>query len=586
MEFVIQMPSVPQPKLSPQKHVSRGLRRAAGIENVDWNPNHDICTADAVPVAKEAERQYLYARNRRLVGRLLELERPTVTKKMGDFLASEAGVIALASHISRANCADEQEAMKASKAADLLGFNPDVIRIVHSHIVPTMRELLSALHADSRVAVFDFVRTVNSTLKSNFVGTVAAFTETNAYDLLMEYIHLPAIEDLLCTAIACKLTTMETKLLVFGHLADIEFFARLGAVMCNTNGDEKTATSCAHLICSLTVIMEKEECGNLLMRQIVQSSGLIDRCLLVMCDTDLVDTAQKRACARVLAQLVASTGRAMMDQYRSLWTQFVPLPTIVGELGSLAPIVREQLLPCVPTFCEMFVYLQHLSPPVAMTYRMNMLLLITEVCRVYTVEVLEHMPMHFWAELVNTFFALPNNNIFHQQFMRIVFMALRTNHEASLRCLLQQGKFVTRIIGLIDERPRKASRGVAMLICNGLRLNADMRQPEEYARKFLHDHFLWPAFVDQLWQETWTISQPTGKPATAATANIPQPQTIDIDLGSDYATNLGFVGDLVISPTRKQRKASKKKSRLIAKRSSSNLLVALETAGAPAGTVV
>ena len=76
----------------------------------------------------------MVARNRSLIGRLLDLDRPIITGKIADFLSSETAAIALASHVSRADCGNEIEARRCDRAARLISENNELSQVLHTHL--------------------------------------------------------------------------------------------------------------------------------------------------------------------------------------------------------------------------------------------------------------------------------------------------------------------------------------------------------------------------------------------------------------------------------------------------------------------
>eukprot|EP01083_Nonionella_stella_P193221 713866_1 len=121
-----------------------------------------------------------------------------------------------------------------------------------------------------------------------------------------------------------------------------------------------------------------------------------------------------------------------------------------------------------------------------------------------------------------------------------------TNHESTLKLVVQKYKFLSKAIKICKVKTSPAStRGVLLRCLNALRLHSQTLSPTSFLRHYLDSHDGWKDFQKEL--KAMTIEQqkpgggiavPNGVLQGAATAT-PQ-ATIDVDLGSAFAAELGF----------------------------------------------
>jgi len=170
--------------------------------------------------------------------------------------------------------------------------------------------------------------------------------------------------------------------------------------------------------------------------------------------------------------------------------------------------------------------------------------------------------------LVDLLFAYPENNLYQIQFYRLLHSLCMTNHEGALKIVVQKTKFVGRAIKAIKNDPTASNKGVLLRCLNALRLLSQSLSSHSFLRHYLDSHDGWKAFQDTLRKITMEQQRPGG--------GIPMPQAgptpgmlnsgvsglveainsnpliagegggekeegeIDIDLGSEYAADIGF----------------------------------------------
>ncbi|OQS02112.1 hypothetical protein THRCLA_05493 [Thraustotheca clavata] len=207
-------------------------------------------------------------------------------------------------------------------------------------------------------------------------------------------------------------------------------------------------------------------------------------------------------------------------------------------------------------------------------FRMDLIQMVEELVR-NDPALLEHFTFETWQALVFWFLQFPHNNLYQGIFCRLIFSAIRTNDESILRPLLQKLKLVTTLIKAYHNED-KAARGYIIYCCNLLRLQASAVAPDAYIRTFLGSHAKWHQFEPELRTITSAmvvkglgINVPTSMSrygGYSGYTSIPDPPEFvpGIDLGSDFAQNLGFIDDLpwpVDTSDSEKKKKKKKKNK-------------------------
>jgi len=120
-------------------------------------------------------------------------------------------------------------------------------------------------------------------------------------------------------------------------------------------------------------------------------------------------------------------------------------------------------------------------------------------------------------------------------------------------------------------------------MCNYLRLTADTLAPSAYLKNFLSSHEQWKEFVPVLRDETirqmvtnyaapvgghinpFAIHDTFGMYSSATKCRAITPDQVDIDLGSEYANNLGFdeAAPYAVPQSGKKKRKSRKKRQAV-----------------------
>uniref|UniRef100_A0A7S2SV84 Uncharacterized protein n=1 Tax=Rhizochromulina marina TaxID=1034831 RepID=A0A7S2SV84_9STRA len=238
------------------------------------------------------------------------------------------------------------------------------------------------------------------------------------------------------------------------------------------------------------------------------------------------------------------------------------------------------------------------APPMT-ALRVVILRLIADMISVNATN-LDYLPLETWRIMSTLFFQYPHSDMMHCQFYRILFAALRSNHEASLKELLQKCRFIAHLISRTSEAPTgPTSDGVELVIrrtnatghmlrfCNAIRLQAALLPPSAFLRQFLQSHSTWRQLLPDLLavtarqsqkglgiavQETeegnlYGLSSPLhmrnsmGDITIEAFGEVDALSPESVGLGSEYARQMGFDGEVDWSGSPPRRKKCKKKSK-------------------------
>jgi hypothetical protein len=150
-----------------------------------------------------------------------------------------------------------------------------------------------------------------------------------------------------------------------------------------------------------------------------------------------------------------------------------------------------------------------------------------------------------WPGICDLLFEYPENNMLHVQFYRLIHSLCITNHEPTLKVVVQKCKFLSRAIKICCTLDKPCStRGILLRCLNALRLHSESISPHSFLRHYLESHDGWKGTQDEINRMTIEqeqrgggISVPT---VTGDKSVITSKSDIDIGLGSEFAISLGF----------------------------------------------
>jgi hypothetical protein len=185
------------------------------------------------------------------------------------------------------------------------------------------------------------------------------------------------------------------------------------------------------------------------------------------------------------------------------------------------------------------------------------------------------IPMNPWPGLCILLFDYPENNMFQNQFFRLLLALCLSNHEPSLKVVVQKSKFISRSLPMFQNPKRKASvRGVLIRCLNALRLASQTLSPQSFLRHFLESHDQWKSFQVELTRLTMEQVIPGGG-FVVPSAVVGNSDHHDLDLGGSFAVDLGFPitkqkyiedpdeNHLEASPKSDKKKKKKKKKKSV-----------------------
>ena len=110
-----------------------------------------------------------------------------------------------------------------------------------------------------------------------------------------------------------------------------------------------------------------------------------------------------------------------------------------------------------------------------------------------------------WPALCELVFQYPENSMYQFQFYRLLHALCRTNHEPTLKLVVQRCKFLSRAIrafrgGVVDSGAATSNRGVLLRCLNALRLHSQSLSQHSFLRHYLESHDGWKVFQDDLKQ--------------------------------------------------------------------------------------
>lgn len=149
-----------------------------------------------------------------------------------------------------------------------------------------------------------------------------------------------------------------------------------------------------------------------------------------------------------------------------------------------------------------------------------------------------------WPGICDALFMYPENNMLQVQFYRLIHALCATNHEATLKLVVQKCKFVSRAIKECKLESLPSTRGVLLRCLNALRLHSQSISPNSFLRHYLESHDGWKGFLETLRKTTLEHERKGGGIAVPLSMGddikITAHEDINIDLGSSFAADLGF----------------------------------------------
>ena len=103
-----------------------------------------------------------------------------------------------------------------------------------------------------------------------------------------------------------------------------------------------------------------------------------------------------------------------------------------------------------------------------------------------------------WPGLCDFLFDYPENSLYGIQFYRILHAICMTNHEKTLKIVVQKCKFLSKAIKECKNKISRSNRGVLLKCLNALRLHSQSIGPYCFLRHYFDSHDGWKAFETDL----------------------------------------------------------------------------------------
>jgi hypothetical protein len=104
-----------------------------------------------------------------------------------------------------------------------------------------------------------------------------------------------------------------------------------------------------------------------------------------------------------------------------------------------------------------------------------------------------------WPGICDLLFDYPENNMYQYQFYRLIHGLCATNHEKTLKLVVQKCKFLSKAIKICSAKSEPSSaRGVLLRCLNALRLHSQSISTHSFLRHYLESHDGWKNFQDEL----------------------------------------------------------------------------------------
>lgn len=158
----------------------------------------------------------------------------------------------------------------------------------------------------------------------------------------------------------------------------------------------------------------------------------------------------------------------------------------------------------------------------------------------------ENVVYNPWPGICDALFNYSENNMLQFQFYRLIHAICITNHEATLKLLVQKCKFLSRAIKVCRDPCPCSTKGILLRSLNALRLHSQSISSHSFLRHYMDSHDGWKSYKDELVKVTMNqqqkgggIAVPSGAGRESVTFTV---ESINIDLGSQYASEMGFGG--------------------------------------------
>lgn len=444
-------------------------------------------------------------RNLHLIHKLLELDQPTVTVKMVDYLIQDNVIEALVGFITqngtgrqRPSPTDQQgEEMKLAYKAVLL-ISPDAITdplnlILTKKVSAITRKLFDIFRTDSAGSFYHAYRVLEFFLRmyptEAFEGLTSDGLLYERMSNITQYIGYPPVCELLVMLVA--LTPLPRTSPIFGHcskarwvfLEEINkwgFMLNMAKVVCNPQqhclcdsyvSADQHSTAATQLLQDLTEKLSLEDTGDLLLLPYGKDSQLMDEVIDCVVDSHR-DAAHRRSAAKLLCFLLRRAAESEIVCFvPGAAANLPPIPTYLPNRlyalrENIVIYIRnriEAIMQAILSFDEDAVEGEANSnnnnngdSPTSSSNNssskkpfgvLRQLMIEVLVLMVESDETIASLiPLELFKALISWTLRYAYNNIYHAVFYRLVFAVLRQGQEDAQRVLFKKAKFASFLV--------------------------------------------------------------------------------------------------------------------------------------------
>lgn len=578
-----------------------------------WNPNELI--DEILSIENEEEKLKL---KKALLHKFLEQERPLLTSKMREFFLEDGVTESLMSFVARLKDVDvnaEKNEVSNENKRKSIFINPRPLNIpgeeddvkrsfnVMEIFLNPMHDLDSFLPEKLHVILKEIFKIFSPNSNGNFhhfnkimeqllgrcpSATTKILISENLLWTMLDYLHETPVTDILVEIFCVGFPRQSDTIQFYKSLVDNKMFEKIGEKLFG-----KPSIGASYVGDFFIRLMEKLssiEMSGILFISLCRTPTFIDGLFNTLSKESEFPFTQRQACANVLRELLLKSGQKVFEHVD--FTKPLPnmLSAIHDKLHDYAKLHVEEV-------CNILINMHGRSsdqPLELQSYSIKRpfgfyKLALTDILSDLVVcapEMLDKLSSTTWKVLSAWFLEYKYNNLYHFHFWKLYQLSIRDNHLESQKALFGKHKFLTKMIEQYSSTEPSGSRGFIIVMCNTLRLAADLQPQGGYLRHYLNSHDLWKQFLNQLREDT--LLQQKKYDDLIYMPDMMEDELeedLGIDLGSAYARSLGFEenegAQIPESPskTRKKKAKKNKKKKLVASTEGTLLETSEESSG-------
>eukprot|EP01119_Soliformovum_irregulare_P008018 TRINITY_DN2074_c0_g1_i1.p1 TRINITY_DN2074_c0_g1~~TRINITY_DN2074_c0_g1_i1.p1 ORF type:complete len:684 (-),score=225.62 TRINITY_DN2074_c0_g1_i1:92-1897(-) len=444
----------------------------------------------------------------------------------------------------------------------------DLDDVLGERMDPLIHELFNVFTPNSSGNFYHANKIMEQLLLKAPVETTAALVGSGLLWRALDYTNEAPVVDMLIEVFCCSFPKQSDIITFYKSLVEAKMFDRIGEKIC-TPGNP-LSPHVAECFIRLIEKLSSFEMSGILFISLCRMPAFIDSLFkLIVSDDPKVFLAQRQAAASVLRELLIRSGEKMFEH-----PEFArPMPNM---LSAVHDKLHEHAKGHVTNVANVLIHMDAtqrkdkeikysayvVKRPFGM-YRFALVEILADLI-VCQPALLTNLPPQIWKVLSGWFLEYRQNNLYHIQFYKIFQVVIRENNEEALKLLLQDAKFLFKMIEQYRSEELSCVRGFVILIANTLRLTADLQPATAFLKHYLISHSTWKEFLPVLRQDT-EVQLRRYQDITPEMIEDEDDQgldDLDIDIGSAYAKSLGFEEESLPSPaTDAPKKKNKKKNK-------------------------